>query len=134
MVPSVVLSSSGVCMIVYCFDRDGTVDTSAGPVPLDWVCRLAEHHPVYAIGNQALCHEADIPGVVERPDLAGIPDHVADPIRVARLREVEQRHPGATFVHVDDVDVGADDWDGWSYHSPRGFVDAVRRGAIAGIP
>lgn len=115
-------------MTVYCFDRDGTVDSSMGPVPLEWVRELAREQDVYAIGNQQLCQECEIPGVPHHPDT---PDHVGESARVARLRYVQSEHPDETYVHIDDIDVGAGEWDGWTYYSPQGFVNAVESGEVS---
>lgn len=116
--------------IVLCFDRDNTVDCSAGPVPLDWIRRLAESYPVVAVGNQTLCREADIPGVGSLDD----PDHVERNVRAQRLRQVQATHPDADlYVHVDDVDVGAGGWERWVYFTPSEFVSAVEAGEIPGL-
>jgi len=48
-------------MIVFAFDRDGTVSTGGGPIPIDVVKRLKERHVVFAVGNALLCREAGIP-------------------------------------------------------------------------
>lgn len=56
---------------VYAFDRDLTVDVNPHPerdaVPLGWVRSLADcdEVDVWAIGNQRLRYEADIPGLPE---------------------------------------------------------------------
>jgi hypothetical protein len=56
-------------MMVFAFDRDWTVDVNPHPqheaVPLTWVRHLAHdtNHEVWAIGNQDLKDEADIPGI-----------------------------------------------------------------------
>jgi hypothetical protein len=58
-------------MYVLAFDRDWTVDVNPHPhrdaVPLEWVRYWAHEaeHEVWAIGNQDLVEEADIPGTVE---------------------------------------------------------------------
>lgn len=58
-------------MCVLAFDRDWTVDVNPHPhrdaVPLEWVRHWAHEagHEVWAIGNQDLVDEADIPGTVE---------------------------------------------------------------------
>jgi len=48
-------------MVVFIFDRDMTVDTSFGPVPLEVIMKLKERYPVYAYGNPLLSAEAGIP-------------------------------------------------------------------------
>lgn len=114
-------------MIVFCFDRDGTVATSRGPVPIGVIQELAKEHPVYAIGNQRLTGEAGIPGVGWRE----ASDHVRGGIRAGRLRVVEAKHPDADqYVHVDDVDVGAGSWERWVYYRPQAFLDAYEAGRL----
>lgn len=123
-------------MIVFAFDRDGTVDTSRGPVPLRLVKELANEHLTYAIGNQALVREANIPGIEHLRQQVGNLDqddkaHVRHPARAQRLRMVEKLHPEADrYIHIDDVDVGANDWDRWEYYSPEDFAQAAEKGEI----
>lgn len=128
--------------IVFCFDRDRTVDTSfQGPVPLEWVKKLAHEtsHPVYAIGNQTLKREANIPGIEEmRAELdldqsnTSERRHVLMPARRERVRLAEQIHPNATeHIVVDDVDLS--DMDGWTHYFPSDFVTSYKGRTIDGI-
>lgn len=118
-------------MIVFAVDRDATVSTSAGPVPIEWIRRLRETDEVVvrAIGNQRLCEEAGIEGI----DGLEATTHAAPSIRAERLRQVEATYPDAdAYIHVDDVDVGADEWPQWTHYSPDAFVRAVRNGEVPG--
>lgn len=128
--------------LVFCFDRDRTVDTSfGGPVPLQWVEKLAHEtrHPVYAIGNQTLKREANIPGVQEMrsklnldPSSSSDRRHVFMPARRERVRLAERLHPDATeYIVVDDVDLS--DMDGWTHYFPDDFVSTYRDRTIDGI-
>ena len=58
---------------VFAFDRDDAVTSSekTGPIPIEWVRYLAHEteHEVWAIGNQDLKAEADIPGIAEMLEL-----------------------------------------------------------------
>ena len=66
-------------MIVFAFDRDLTVDTSEGPIPLSTIISLAKHFPAYAIGNQQLVLEANIPGRESLgPDKVYLPNAVVE--------------------------------------------------------
>lgn len=47
------------------------------------------------------------------------------------MRWVQSEHPDETYIHIDDIDVGADEWDGWTYYSPQGFVNAVESGEVS---
>lgn len=99
-------------MKVYAFDRDDTVSTSKGPVPLEVVKKLAEDHIVYATGNQKLREEANIPGV-------GVEDEGPKP---NRLRKVKELHPGEDeYIVIDDEDLSG--VDGWDYYTPGEFVE-----------
>jgi len=115
--------------ILFCFDRDGTVDVSRGPVPLDWVQYLAHEteHIVYAHGNARLTREADIPHAHDlKADEAG--PHAARATRLDRLRAIAE-HVGDTVdrkIAVDDTDVSELEAEGWDYYRPRAFVDAFR--------
>jgi hypothetical protein len=135
-------------MMVFAFDRDWTVDVNPHPqheaVPLDWVRHLAHEadHEVWAIGNQDLKHEADIPGIVELAERyydEGI-DRLGEqnsnghfefwPLRRERLQILGELFPDATeHIVVDDLDLS--DVDGWDHYHAWGFVPAVERGDIA---
>lgn len=139
-------------MIAFAFDRDWTVDVNPHPgheaVPLAWVRHLAHEtgHAVYAIGNQRLASEADIPGIpaiVERhPDDSEewLGERQEDgryerfPLRRERLALIADLHPDAEgYVVVDDIDLS--DVDGWDHYHAWEFVPAVERGDIdPGLP
>ncbi len=110
-------------MKAFAFDRDDTVSTSRGPVPIDLVRELSRKHVVYAIGNQKLREEADIPG---DEDLSG-----SFPIKnifqrltmskPEKLERIKEKHPGCEkYIVVDDVDLRTPE--GWNYFSPQEFV------------
>ena len=126
-------------MKVFAFDRDATVDsgTPAGPVPLAWVRHLAHatDHEVWAIGNQALVSEADIPGVrdvLARHPTAGRGRPRRFP-REERVLAVGDLFPDAeAYVVIDDVNLGSLESDGWRHYYPDHFVAAVEEGS-AGV-
>lgn len=123
-------------MKVFAFDRDDTVDVSKGPVPLSAVRELAHDsgHEVWAIGNQALTSEADIPGITEaRQRLVARygtsnstspwADPPTNPGRKKRLLMVEALFPDAhEYIHVDDDNVLISRRDRWTYYRPDAFV------------
>lgn len=135
-------------MVVYCFDRDYTVDTNPSPprmgesVPLAWVRSLAHEtsHTVVATGNQHLCLEADIPGDdLLRQRYAALPPAERDgvptppegpPTRRDRLRLVEALFDASGYVVVDDADLRDVEDDRWTHYYPWEFVDAVREGHV----
>ncbi len=97
-------------MKVYAFDRDDTISTSDGPIPLEVVKELDEKYLVYATGNQKLCFEADIIGI-----------GVEEGTKPERLEKVKSLHPdGDNYIVVDDEDLS--DVDGWNYYTPEEFV------------
>jgi hypothetical protein len=133
-------------MYVLAFDRDWTVDVNPHPrreaVPLEWVQYWAHEagHEVWAIGNQALVEEANIPGTVEsirrrdgHVDALGEQDEYGYyewwPEREERLRILAELFPDAEgYIAVDDLDLGhVDDWD--HYHA-WDFVEYVRQGEL----
>jgi hypothetical protein len=133
-------------MFVLAFDRDWTVDVNPHPrreaVPLDWVHYWAHDtdHEVWAIGNQDLVEEADIPGSVESVrrrggdvDALGEQDEAGYyewwPTRVERLDILASLFPDAdNYIVVDDLDLS--DVDGWNHYHAWDFVEAVRGGEI----
>ena len=134
-------------MMVFAFDRDWTVDVNPRPgyeaVPLAWVRHLAHEtdHEVWAIGNQELKREADVPGIVELSERyyeegSGRLGEKDDrgyyefwPPRCERLRILAGLSPDAAeHIVVDDLDLG--DVDGWNHYHAWEFVPAVERGEI----
>jgi hypothetical protein len=133
--------------LVLAFDRDWTVDVNPHPsreaVPLEWVRHWAHatDHEVWAIGNQDLTDEADVPGIVElvershgrpvetvlgEPTGGRYPDW---PSRRERLRLLADLFPDAPgYVVVDDLDLS--DVAGWDHYHAWEFVPAVTRGAV----
>ncbi len=123
-------------MKVFAFDRDDTVDVSQGPVPLSAVRELAHEsgYEVWAIGNQALRSEADIPGISEARqrlvDRYGTSDSTSpwaeppeNPGRKKRLLMVEALFPDAQeYIHIDDDNVLISRRERWSYYRPKAFV------------
>lgn len=121
-------------MIVFAFDRDETVDVNppAGrrAVPLQWIRYLAHEteHEVWAIGNQRLRAEADIPGIEEIlrefPSVAR-----SDLTRERRIRLLMDLFPGAQeYIVVDDLNLKH--VDAWTHYFPWEFVDAVEAGQL----
>ncbi len=113
---------------VFAFDRDGTVSTSCGAVPLECVQTLAELFPVYATGNQMLKEEAGIPGVSEIIAEKGadaeedLRTHLAGAGRRERLHMLAELYPEYRKIVVDDVDLS--DMEEWEYYFPDDFVAA----------
>lgn len=130
-------------MPIFCFDRDRTIDVNNGPVSLETVKLLSKRYDVWAIGNQKLKEEANIKGISEAKEEAnekGIvvkgldtnTSHAGLPSRKNRLKLVEKLYDihkegnfEYLFVHIDDVDVGAGNWEHWEYYYPEDFVDSV---------
>lgn len=127
-------------MKVFAFDRDETVDTNPPKgrkaVPLSWVRHLAHetHHEVWAIGNQLLRGEADIPGVSEAFDrLPSGTTKFGDPAvgipREKRVQMLSVLFPEAeAYIVVDDVNLKH--LNGWRHYFPWEFVDAVEGGDL----
>jgi len=129
-------------MKVFAFDRDDTVDVSPPhereAVPLAWVRHLAHEtdHEVWAIGNQRLVEEADVPGVaeaIERHPTATRPDSGGSTTsrfsRAERVRLVGELFPDAE-EHVVVDDVYLKHMDGWTHYYPWEFVAAAEEGTL----
>jgi hypothetical protein len=134
-------------MFVLAFDRDWTVDVNPAPgkraVPLHWVRHWARetHHETWAIGNQRLVDEADIPGVVEairrrdgNIEVLGEKNERGRyeywPTREKRLHILADLFPDAEmYIVVDDLDLGH--VDGWDHFHAWDFVRQVEQGAIS---
>ena len=137
-------------MYVLAFDRDWTVDVNPHPyreaVPLEWVRYWAHEteHEVWAIGNQDLVEEADVPGTVESirrrdgdTDALGEQDASGRydwwPEREERLRILAAQFRDADgHVVVDDLDLGH--VDGWNHYHAWEFVERVRQGEVGPSP
>jgi hypothetical protein len=131
---------------VLAFDRDWTVDVNPHPdkdaVPLEWVRYWAHDtsHEVWAIGNQDLVDEADIPGIEEivrrrDGDLSALGEqnnlgyYEWWPEREERLSILADLFPDAGgYVVVDDLDLTH--VDGWEHYHAWEFVPAIQRGDI----
>lgn len=135
-------------MHVLAFDRDWTVDVNPHPhqdpmVPLEWIRYWAHESPhnVWAIGNQDLIKEADIPGIV---DLVRLRDGDTSalgerdthgyydwwPYREHRLYILAELFPDAeAYIVVDDLDLTH--VSGWNHFHAWEFVDAVRSNELA---
>lgn len=129
-------------MYVLAFDRDWTVDVNPHPnreaVPLEWVRYWAHRagHEVWAIGNQDLVEEADIPGTVEsirrrdgHVDALGEQDEYGYyewwPEREERLKILLELFPDAEgHIVIDDLDL--EHVDGWDHYYAWDFVKDVR--------
>ena len=132
--------------MVLAFDRDWTVDLNPHPnkeaVPLEWVRYWAHEtdHEVWAIGNQDLVEEAEIPGTVESirrrdGDIAALGEqndygrYEWWPERQERLHILAELFPDAVrYIVVDDLDL--DHVDGWDHYHAWEFVPTVRDGEI----
>ena len=133
-------------MYVLAFDRDWTIDVNPHPrydaVPLEWVQYWAHEtaHEVWAIGNQDLVAEAEIPGTVEsirRRDgtieVLGEQDEYGYyewwPEREERLHILAELFPDAAeYVVVDDLDLSH--VDGWAHYHAWDFLDAIDNGHL----
>jgi hypothetical protein len=126
-------------MKVFAFDRDMTVDVrsprSQHLVPLEWVSYLAHEteHEVWAIGNQQLTEEAEIPGIAEAIDrhseYTGPVQSVSEYPREERVRIVGELSPTAEErLVIDDADLSG--LDGWRHYYPREFIAAVVCGIL----
>lgn len=110
---------------VLAFDRDGTVTKGIppGPIPVSWIRTLSDHpeNEVYAIGNQTLRWEADIPG---RSDILAAHDQDLAEQRSRReyLCLLPDIHPDASaYIVVDDVNLEELEPLGWTYYTPHEF-------------
>lgn len=137
-------SRADIQQVVFAFDRDGTVDTSGGPIPLALVQELAQHARVWAVGNQALKQEACVPGLDEMR--AALPrwNVLADPtgwtaeeiaadqqkqahhilqkrIRLFHLGQLYPKTPVRLFV--DDYQVTTS---GWTHIYPADFLSLAK--------
>jgi len=137
-------------MYVLAFDRDWTVDMNPHPhreaVPLAWVRYWAHEakHEVWAIGNQDLVEEADIPGTVESVrqrdghiDALGEQDEYGYyewwPEREQRLQILAELFPDADgHIVVDDLDLSH--VDRWEHYHAWDFVEEVRQGNLGVSP
>jgi hypothetical protein len=133
-------------MHVLAFDRDWTVDLNPHPrheaVPLRWVRQWAHEteHEVWAIGNQDLVEEADIPGTVEsirrrdgHVDALGGQNQFGYfdwwPDREERLQILAKLFPNAEgYIVVDDLDLGY--VDGWDHYHAWDFLEYLRAGKL----
>lgn len=120
--------------VLLAFDRDLTVDTSGGAVPLALVRALAKRYPCWALGNQLLTDEAGIPGIDELAARTGYGDldalwgraqphsvlsskqrNVA--AKIVRLGLLDRVYPAAVRkIVVDDFEVIMT---GWTYLTPE---------------
>ena len=133
-------------MYVLAFDRDWTVDVNPHPrhdaVPLEWVRYWAHDtsHEVWAIGNQDLVDEAEIPGTVESirrrdGDIEALGDQDEYgyykwwPEREERLHILAELFPDAAeCVVVDDLDLSH--VDGWTHYHAWDFLNAIDDGQL----
>jgi len=93
--------------ICFAIDRDGTVETSNGPVPLSLIKQLKEEgHFVFCHGNRKLCEEAQIP-------------YAEGGTKEERLRLLREKVRADKYIVVDDVRI---DVEGWEYLTPEEFV------------
>jgi hypothetical protein len=133
-------------MFVLAFDRDWTVDLNPNPnhdaVPLEWVeyWAHASDHEVWAIGNQDLVDEAEIPGIVEivrrtHGDIEKLGEQDQNgyyewwPTRQHRLELLAELFPDATgYIVVDDLDLSH--VDGWDHYTSWDFRELIEDGSL----
>lgn len=118
-------------MILFSFDRDGTVDCGSppGPVPAVILKALrAAGHLVYVHGNQELCRETGSLGMQDARDhwlaVHGPLPAYFDDSRSARLLLLGELHPDIELLRicVDDVDLYHLEPESWIWFSPRAFM------------
>jgi hypothetical protein len=79
-------------MTVFCFDVDGTLETSDGPIPIAVLAGLKCDHYVYLVSPSSA-----------RPH--GFPIVVSQTSRVESLRQVKKMHPDTPdeeFLYISD--------------------------------
>jgi hypothetical protein len=94
-------------------DRDGTVDTGGGPVPLFLLRRLmAQGHMLYIVGNPLLQRELGVPG------------HQGPEPFSETLKLLKAKYTGFDeYVVVDNEPQRyLTGWEGWTFLSPHQFV------------
>ncbi len=97
-------------MIVFAFDRDLTVSTGFGPIPLEIVVELSKKYIVYAYGNPILSVEAGIP-------------YAEGLTKKDKLRWLMKQFPDADeYIVVDDQYI---DVEGWKYYKSETFMNIV---------
>lgn len=99
--------------VVIVFDRDGTVTTGGGVIPVELIKELVRRgFIVYAYGNPTLSSEANIP-------------YARGGDKVSRLRWVKTKHPYAKAYYViDDIPINVE---GWKYLSPKGGLELIKK-------
>ena len=122
---------------IFAFDRDRTVSSSEGPIPVETVVYLSKHRrcKVWAIGNQALKQEAGIPGIEELASALKIDYKTVKAVgpkeldseqrnivgKLSRLGFLRRLYPKATrFIVVDDFNLGSAV--GWKHFYPEEFL------------
>lgn len=96
------------------WDCDGTVDISAGPIPLALVRELCEKHICFCIGARTLTNFISIPW-----------DQY--PTKSVALARWKRTYPGLDrYIVVDDTPSQYDGgWEGWEFFSPEEFLKEV---------
>jgi len=103
--------------VVIAMDCDGTVDVSAGPIPLDMVRALAQRHTVFCIGSRTLVNFVSLPW----------DQHPTKSAALARWRLV----PADRYIVVDDTPAQySTGWAGWEFFDPLTFRDKVAPGLL----
>lgn len=117
-------------MIVVAMDRDQTVETNAGPVPIEWIRKLDERDEVeiFAVGNQALVEEADIKGRETLYDMTDKLDEITLGARESKTEAystlVELFPDAEQYIAVDDADAEREiaEEAGFVHYYPEEFV------------
>lgn len=106
--------------VVFVFDRDFTVSTGGGVIPIELVRMLKDRYPVYAYGNVALVMEAGVP-------------YAEGDVKWRRILWVARRHPDVDeIVVVDDVRPNIEALprfvrDKVKYYTPDRFMKVVNK-------
>ena len=97
---------------LYAFDRDQTVETSEGPIPLDLIRRLVKEGAiVYAIGNVLLCDEISIP-------------YAEGETKVERVRNLRKKYPNLDeYILIDDGEIEVQ---GFKHYTPDEFLKTIK--------
>lgn len=97
---------------LYAFDRDQTVETSEGPIPLSVIRKLVEEGAiVYAIGNVLLCNEINIP-------------YAEGETKVERVENLRKKYPNLDeYILIDDGEIEVR---GFKHYTPDEFLKTIK--------
>ena len=104
---------------IIAFDRDDTVSTGKGPVPIQLIRKMKQRgYKIFAIGNQRLVEEAGILSGAKGKLKEYIPARERKRRLLLRLKKSFPMH--ARFIVVDNLKIEAE---GWHYMSPEEFLE-----------